>query len=574
MNYFLHVSRTKHGNYYSYRYNYRENEKVKTEDVYVGKEEIAINIISDFNSKKPLNERLLSFSGENILSKMLELVEFRDVINKRIHNGAEFDIGRFMEILVIERALYEYSKWKLAHVAHERSIFSLDALIPSDKFHENNIYHYMDYIYPKLELIQRELIEKLLTLENMEFNELIVDATSIHCFGADDVEAPKNQIKKYKQINRTHGYSRSKRPDLPQVNLILGVTNHYIPLLFDVFSGNAPDSVMFQMLLEKWQREYPELLKKVKGKYLVFDKGNNSEKNLEALDTLSKKWGCQFIASVRPSLLKVRSQLLPLKIEELPVIYEQKHTKLRGKTSTIRLYKRERSILLYVNEEIARKEQEEFLEVLREIQEKISAINQKNEKIKDKLDAVEKLLRKKRLRSYFEWEAVNEKVVCVPIKNKLEQRLNSAGKFALISNDFTLDAASIVRIYKATGVIEHNFHVLKSVLSLYPLRHHKPARIKVHCALVIWGAMAFALLRYRLKQHEIELTFEELKDILKDGFFSIGDYVYPDYKSFRIQRTLNLKPLLEDIFKVFKLDFDYFEIKLIPTGDTKNKGGY
>ena len=574
MNYFLHVSRTKHGNYYSYRYNYRENEKVKTEDVYVGKEEIAINIISDFNSKKPLNERLLSFSGENILSKMLELVEFRDVINKRVHNGAEFDIGRFMEILVIERALYEYSKWKLAHVAHERSIFSLDALIPSDKFHENNIYHYMDYIYPKLELIQRELIEKLLTMENMEFNELIIDATSIHCFGADDVEAPKNQIKKYKQINRTHGYSRSKRPDLPQVNLILGVTNHYIPLLFDVFSGNAPDSVMFKMLLEKWQREYPELLKKVKGKYLVFDKGNNSEKNLEALDTLSKKWGCQFIASVRPSLLKVKSQLLPLKIEELPVIYEQKHTKLRGKMSTIRLYKRERSILLYVNEEIARKEQEEFLEVLRKIQEKISAINQKNEKIKDKLDAVEKLLRKKRLHSYFEWEAVNEKVVCVPIKNKLEQRLNSAGKFALITNDFTLDAASIVRIYKATGVIEHNFHVLKSVLSLYPLRHYKPARIKVHCALVIWGAMAFALLRYRLKQHEIELTFEELKDVLKDGFFSIGDYVYPGYKSFRIQRTLNLKPLLEDIFKVFKLDFDYFEIKLIPTGDTKNKGGY
>lgn len=93
---------------------------------------------------------------------------------------------------------------------------------------------------------------------------------------------------------------------LPQINLILGVTNHYIPLLFDAFSGNAPDVVMFKLLLEKWQREYPWLLKKVKGKYLVFDKGNNSVNNFKELDSLRDKWGCYFVTSVRPSLVKVK----------------------------------------------------------------------------------------------------------------------------------------------------------------------------------------------------------------------------------------------------------------------------
>ena len=573
MKWYLSTQKKSYGTYYLYKRNYKQEGKSKSDYVYLGTEEVALKILSDFNSENPLNERLLSFSGEVLLSKMLEMVDFKEIINKIVQNDAEFDVGRFIEMLVIEHSLYKHSKWRLANKSHEKSIFSLDTLITPDNFHENNIYNYMDYIFPKLDQIQKEIVKKLLAMKNMEFDELIIDATSIHCFGGDDVEEPKNQIEKYKQVNRTHGYSRSKRPNLPQINLILGVTNHYIPLLFDAFSGNAPDTAMFKMLLEKCQREYPMLLKKIKGKYLVFDKGNNSENNFKEIDSLCKKWRCHFVTSVRPSLVRVKEQLLSLKIEEQPVIYEQKHTKLRGKTSTIFLYdgdKKERNVLLYVNEEIARKKQEAFLELLNDIQEKVSEINQKQDGIEDKSDAVERLLRKKRVLSCFKRDRDNETIMCVPIKEKTEEKLNLAGKFAIITNDFTLDAVSIIRIYKTSGVVEHEFHILKSVLSLYPFRHRKPTRIKVHCALVIWGTMAFALLRFLLMQNKLEFTFEELKDIVKEGYVSIGDYIYPGYKSFRIQRTLNFKPVLENIFNIFKLNFDYFDIKLLPTGDKKN----
>ena len=580
MNYSLHISKTKYGNYYSYRHNYRENGKVKTKDIYLGPEDRAVKIISDFNSKKPLNERHLSFSGENLLSKMLEVVDFKKIVNKIVQNDTKFDVGRFIEMLVIERSLYEHSKWRLANISHAKSIFSLDSTITFEKFYENNIYHYMDYIYPNLDLIQKELVEKLLTMENMEFDELIIDATSMHCFGGDDIEAPKNQVEKYenyKQVNRTHGYSRSKRPDLPQINLILGVTNHYIPLFFDAFSGNAPDTAMFKMLLEKCQREYSVLLKKVKKKYLVFDKGNNSKDNFKELDSLCEEWSCHFVTSIRPSMVRVKEQLLPLKIEEQPVIYEQKRTKLRGKTSTILLYKgdkKERNILLYVNEEIAKKNQDAFLELLDEVQEKISEISQKHDKNEDKVDALKNLLRKKRVRSYFNMKVENGTVKCEPIQEKIDEKLNLAGKFAIITNDFTLDAISLIHIYKTSGVVEQEFHILKSVLSLYPLRHRKPTRIKVHCALVIWGAMAFALLRYLLMQNKLKFSFEELKDIVKEGYVSIGDYIYPGHKSFRIQRTLNIGPTLQTIFKLFKLDSDYFDIKLLPTIKKENKEGH
>lgn len=570
MKYFLHISKTKYGNYYAYRHNYRENGKVKTKDVHLGLEERAVKIISDFNSKKPLNERLLSFSGEVLLLKMLELVDFRGIINKFVQNRAKFDVGRFIEILVVERSIYEYSKWALANRAHEKSILSLDSIITREKFYENNIYHYMDYIYLTLDQIQREIVENLINMKEIEFNELIIDATSIHCFKSDDIEEPKNQIEKYKEVNRTHGYSRSKRPDLPQINLILGVSNHYIPFLFDAFSGNAPDPTMFKLILEKCKREYEPLLNKVKEKYLVFDKGNNSKDNIRELDTLCKVWKCYFVASVRPSLSGVKKQLEQLIVEELPVIYEQKCTHLRGKTITVNLYEIKRNVLLYVNEEIARKEQEALLNVLNEIQENVVKINQRKDTIKNKISAVEDLLRKKRLFSFFRIEGENGTIKCRPIEKKVNAKLNSLGKFAIMTNDFSLDAVSIIRIYKTTRVVEHEFHILKSVLSLYPLKHRKKERIKIHCALIIWGAMAYALLRALLLAHKMEFTFEGLKEKIKEGYVSIGDYIYPGYKSFRIQRTLNLSPSLQTIFKLFKLDFDYFEITLHPTTERKN----
>ncbi len=573
MKWYLTTQNNSSGLYYLYKRNYKQKGKSKSDYVYLGTEEVALKIMSDFNSEKPLNQHLLSFSGETLLSKMLELVDFKNIINKIVQNDTKFDVGRFIEMLVIERSLYEHSKWRLANVSHAKSIFSLDTIIAPDSFHENNIYNYMDYVYPKLEQIQKEIVKKLLAIKGMEFDELIIDATSMHCFGGDDIEEPKNQMEKYKQVNRTPGYSRSKRPDLPQINLILGVTNHYIPLLFDAFSGNAPDTAMFKVLLEKCQREYPVLFKRIKGKYLVFDKGNNSEDNFKEIDALCEEWGCHFVSSVRPSLISVKQQLLSLKIEEQPVIYEQQRTRLRGKTSTIFLYdgdKTERNVLLYVNEEIARKRQDEFKELLNEIQEGVSEINQKKVKIEEKKELVGKFLKRKRVISLFTRELDNGTINCVPIQKKMDEKFYLAGKFAIITNDPTLDADSIIRIYKTSGVVEHSFHILESVLSLYPFRHRKKERIKVHCALGIWGAMAFALLRFLLKQYDLEFTFEEGKDIVKAGYVSIGDYIYPGYKSFRIQRTLNIDPILETIFKLFKLNFEYFDITLLPTSNNKN----
>jgi transposase len=554
MPYFLIVQHKKNGNYYTYKTSFRENGKVKSKYVYLGNEEAALKLLADFNSKKPSNERLLSFSGEDILSKVLEMLDFKNVINKAIQNDTKLDAGRFIEIIVVERALNTFSKWGLADHAHGKSIFSLDASIPSDKFTEANIYHYMDYLHPNIDLIQESLVKTLLRIDDLELNELIIDGTSVSCFGDDETEDEidddeesdedepheHDNADKYKEIKRVHGYSRNKRPDLAQVNLMLGVSDQSIPLLFQTFPGNAPDVYMFQSILEKCQRDYSSLLAKVRSKYIIFDKGNNNPKNFKMLDALCKKWQFHFVASIRPSLVAVRKELLALTIENTPLIYTQKKTVLRGKTTSITLYGENRNVLLYINEEIMKQKQDEFQEKIKQVKEEIREHVKHESSAKEKVGKIENLLRKNGLLACFTVQVKKDVVKCAPIKEKLEMKLNVLGKYALMTDDASLGAASMIRIYKTTGVVEQEFHLLKSELAIGPIFHRKPERIQVHFAMILWGMMALALLRYLLKKSSLEFTFEELRAKIQEGRISIGDHVYPDDKSYRIRKSLNV----------------------------------
>jgi len=577
MKYFLNKQEQEHGTYYLYKCNYREEGKVKSKYVYLGNGETAIGLLSDFNSKKPENERHLSYSGELILSKVLELLDFREVLNEVSEAEAEWEIGRFIEMVVVERVLNEYSKWRLARVAHGKSYFSMDEKIPAEKFTEDNIYNYMDYIYPGLDLMKEKLVKNLLALDFVELDELILDGTSLYCFGSDEEdqvhESGESPEESPEHLRRKHGYSRDHRPDLPQVNLMLGVSEHYLPLLFETFSGNVPDVVMFEKVLEKCQVAYQALLKRVGNKYVVFDKGNNSKDNFKDLDALCDRWGFHFVTSVRPSMTKIKNALKSLHVEDLPVIYEQRKTTLRGKAVTLDLYGEKRKALLYVNEEIREKKRQEYMEKLDGIQEEIKEINQEKKGAEERSELVEKMLRKNRVLTYFEQEEDGEEIRCVPIDSKVTDKMALFGKFALITDDFTLDAEDMARIYKTSIVVEHEFHLLKSLLSIRPFNHRKPERIDVHVSMVLWGIMALARLRLRLKNHGTELSFERLRELIGDGYISIGDYLYPERKSFRIKRTLNIHPELEEILNVLNLEWDYFDIDVIPTVDEKKDGG-
>jgi transposase len=80
------------------------------------------------------------------------------------------------------------------------------------------------------------------------------------------------------------GHAKSKRTDLRVVGLALLVsTDFHIPLFSRVYPGNQPDSVTFRSVTEERIERYRLLAMNLVHVTLVFDNGNNSEQNLEAL---------------------------------------------------------------------------------------------------------------------------------------------------------------------------------------------------------------------------------------------------------------------------------------------------
>ena len=318
-------------------------------------------------------------------------------------------------------------------------------------------------------------------------------------------------------------------------------------------------------MLEKCQAHYSALLARIHSRYIVFDKGNNNPGNFRALDALCNEWQFHFVASIRPSLTAVKKELQSLTPENAPVIYTQKKTVIRGKTVAFSLYGAPRTVLLYINEEIMAKKQAAFQEKVKSLKEEVHNLLALDDPVPDKVGKVRSLLRRSGLYSCFEVQVQEELVSCTPIKKKLDLKQCILGKNALMTDDANLDAAGILRIYKATSTVEQEFHHLKGDLAIGPIFHRRPDRIQVHFALVLWGMMALALLRCLLKQHSLDFTFETLRAKIQEGHVSIGDHTYPGGKSYRIRKTLNVGKDLKAIFKVLQIKWEYFDITQLLT---------
>lgn len=407
--------------YGRYKQNYRKKDKVQSNYVYLGNEETATRIRSDFTQQNASTNTLYTYSGEILLREVARLLKFSRILNRKDYGKVEWNVGDFFETVVIERCLNPFSKWNLAQKTHKRSVLSFLSDIPASAFSEDNIYNYMDYIHPYIHQIQSELVDQVHRLFPSDNETLILDGTSYYAHKADtdpfhedeeveeDLDLDEETIPdlmdnvNLKPISRRHGYSRDKKPDLPQINVMLGVNQRSIPLYFEVFAGNTSDLGMFKTTLSRLHTTYKGLLKRMKRKYIIFDRGNLNPKNVRWLEQLCEEWGLFFVGGVKSSLLK--KQLSLLRVEELPVIFSQDSTQLYGRTIQTEIYNRPYNVLLYVSRAVRDHKLAQFQNRLEEVLELLNEVGT-DSKLSDveKIQKMKTLLRKKSMVQLFQFQ--------------------------------------------------------------------------------------------------------------------------------------------------------------------------
>jgi len=103
MSWFTEKQRNRRKTFIYLKKNYRVGKKVKTKRIYLGPMEIAIDILSDLQTKPLIDEKLMTYSGETILGKIADSIDLTQALVK--YTKKEKDASILRSIIVL-RALF------------------------------------------------------------------------------------------------------------------------------------------------------------------------------------------------------------------------------------------------------------------------------------------------------------------------------------------------------------------------------------------------------------------------------------------------------------------------------------
>ena len=543
MSWNIHEIQRKTKSYAALKKNERVGKKVKSSYIYLGPTRNAMKIFADLQIKSLIDEKEISYSGEVILGKIANSINFSKVMEK--YTGDK-RVAEILTNIIILRTLFSDSKRKLVTERLSHSILK-DS---TDLRYLEEVYRFMDRIHDNLGDIMYEVTKNAVKKHSLDMEYLIIDATRIKIWKDEETGLIR------------FGYSNKKdRKNLPQVNLILGVNNQQIPLFANMYPGNTQDIKMFHDFIRNINVKYQELTQTVKEKIIIFDQGNVNKDNIGYLSNL-KEQGIHYI-----TMMKTNSSVRFIKKVDkstIPLIYTKEksqnvRTEIYGELIEGNVYGKKSKVLVCYNPYLMKQKCE--------IQDrKVDSVKQmvvdgrSLEEIKERISKYNL----KRALKLIENDGRMELKIDI---NDLDTRKTRYGFFVLFTNHPDMVAEKILEIYKSRNIVEEGFRAIKSDLEINPTYHSKDMRIETHVILVVFGYLLLSLLRVILKEKDMKYSFEHLKETIVSGNAVEGFYENEQLKN-RLYLWRPIKPRreLEEIFRALKIKTPKFDVKeCIPT---------
>lgn len=526
--YNLVTRKRKRGIYYYLQHNYRENGKPKTDWIYLGPGDKALEVFYAMQSSDLDGEMEIGYGGELVLKAVAHSIDLGEILAR--YAGSD-RIGRVLENLIILRALYPESKKGLVERALPSSILKYD----TDLNYLEEVYRFMDTIYENLQDLSYEIAKHVIEAHRIRVDYLIIDATRLKHHKGRESELVK------------WGYD-PQEPMLAQIKLIMAVNQEYIPLLSMVCPGNASDIEMFKAILEEIKRR-GGTLKKVP-RILVFDQGNVSPETVKELDRMKLHYVSLVKTSAQPKYIKQRGKLKLLYTHEDTVIY--------GSRMRTDVYGRKCTVLVCFNPGVARQNREGLKRKIEDVKREAEKQNRIKKASKERYQAVTELISKHNLKRAIKPKIEGGKVVLEVDDKEVRMRRRRCGYFVIFS-DLDLGGEEMLGIYKSRNVIEEAFRVLKTDLEAERIFHSKDRRIETHAVMMYYDYLLISLLKLLLKKKGLEYTFPGLMRIIRSGRGYEGRLEHRG-KEIHIFRQTKPSEELEDIFKALKIKIPKFAI--------------
>jgi transposase len=490
-----------------------------------------IRVLQHLGTAQKLLERLSQAPGRAIYAEerdfgasaalwdtaqQLEVVSIIDDRAPKRDQGAS--VGEYILMATLNRAIAPTSKRKLASWYRDTILARLLPLSPA-ALRSQRFWDHMNYLdESSLARIEDDITRRVVEGLNVDLRALFYDTTNFDTFLSSDNQSELAQ----------RGHAKSKRTDLRIVGLALLVSwDFHIPLFSKVYEGNQTDSVTFSQVLDDLVARYQMFKEKCQGITLVFDKGNNSEENIQALDGSPYHFIGSLVPTQHQDLLDVpleRFRYLkgPL-FQGVRVYHTEKE--VFGQKRTI-VITRSRALLQGqvrgIRQHLAKK-----LKALRELQNRVARSHSSGWKGKPYTEeSIQKNLGKIISGQYiveFLWGRVTHKRGRLGIEfgtddeayNKLKQRV--LGKRILFTDRQDLTDEEIIFGYRGQHHVEKAFKDMKDpyFISFTPARHWTDQMLRVHAFYCVLALTLISVLHRRVYQAGVQISQWALMEQLK-----------------------------------------------------------
>ena len=391
--------------------------------------------------------------------------------------------------------------------------------------------------------IEKELLERIIRIYGLESDTLFFDTTNF--FTYIDTTNLRCTIAQ-------RGKNKQKRYDLRQVGLAMVVTREdMIPLFHLTYQGNMNDTKVFRLVIKEIKNRLKALNLDIEKHTLIFDRGNNSKKNMAIVKDLH----LHYVGALTPYNHKKLIDEAIDNFEELDVggniiqVYRDKRD----------IWQEERTVVVFISEKLKAgqirgiyQSLEKKQRQLRELQESLANPKAKKRNKEDLENRITNLVKGQFLKDLIDWSVSETSEGNFQLEfsinkenlNKIEDKLG----FRIIMTDrHHWSTGDIIKAYYGQSFVEHTFKNLKNPyhLALNPQFHWTDQKIIVHYFGCVLGYQLSAIV---WRQAKIGAQFRGALDTLLDMLNNIrlGTILEESKTRGRVKATYKLEDMSDE----------------------------
>jgi transposase len=447
------------------------------------------------------------------IARRLGIIDIIDNILTKRKQGAS--VGAYILTAAINRAIAPSSKSGLSEW-YTNTCLPLATGFKPTAFTPQNFWNNTCISAENVDRIEEAILKEVFNKYQIDTTHIIYDATNFFTY-IDTMQEG--------ELSR-RGHNKEKRNDLRIVGLSLMVSPDFaIPLLHETYPGNRADAKEFTIMMEKLKARYETLTNRAADVTVVFDRGNNSESNIDLLE--SGEFKLHYVGGLKKNqaqeLYRIdSSEYVPL---GSPALEGQSACRRE-----MEVYGRKVAVVIIYNPELERGQMQGILINRENANSKMSELQQKLARrvtgditkgkkptIGSVTSTVEKILNAEYMRDLFRYEVTDMGgCICLSYELSDEQlenvRREQLGKTVLFTdrNDFTNE--QIVLAYRSAWHVEAAFKQMKNTkhLTVRPIFHWTDEKIRVHIFTCVLAYRLCSLLIKELSDKGISISINRL----------------------------------------------------------------